>query len=83
MTVGVACKSTVHFSTSFSTTRTLFRTNGELGLLQGRACCMGVPHQRQWWRTAGADGDWRRLAVQFRVRNLQSTIKEKRKWHKK
>jgi hypothetical protein len=25
MTVEVACKSTVHFSTSFSTTRTLFR----------------------------------------------------------
>src|ERR1700674_2291770 len=30
MTAGVGCKFTVHFSTSFSTTRTSFRRNGTL-----------------------------------------------------
>ncbi len=79
MTAGVACKSTVHFSTSFSTTRSLFRTNGELSLRQGRACCMAqsaamVAHCRRGTVMAQSSGT---------MQSEKSKIKENRKWHKK
>ena len=79
MTAGVACKSTVHFSTSFSTTRSLFRTNGELSLLQGRARGMTqsaamVAHCRRGTVMAQSSGT---------IQGEKSKIKENRKWHKK
>jgi hypothetical protein len=69
MTAGVACKSTVHFSTSFSTTRTLFRTNRNLVFCKGEHA-VWVCGKRS--ALPERDGDGSRPAVQFRVRNLQS-----------